>query len=95
MIALVNIAPAPTNRHRGSGHSQPRDPLGPFLYQLRINTAVVTTFTHTRQDPIWTCLRRAADAAEQAAQTAAQPAPPAFPHLIPTLTHDIDLDTDT
>ena len=64
MIAIVNLGPAPGNRRRWSAHDQPRDPLGPYLYQIRINERVVTTFTHTRGDSLATCLRAAADAAE-------------------------------
>ncbi len=66
MIAIVNLGPAPGNRRRGSAKDQPKDPLGPHTYQLRINHQVITTFTHTRGDSLATCLRKAADAAEQA-----------------------------
>ncbi len=66
MIAIVNIGPAPGNRRRGSARNQPKDPLGPHLYQLRINHQVVAAFTHSRGDSLSTCLRLAADAAEQA-----------------------------
>ncbi len=66
MIAIVNIGPAPGNRRRGSAKDQPKDPLGPHLYQLRINSAVVAAFTHSRGESLATCLRLAADAAERA-----------------------------
>lgn len=66
MIAIVNIGPAPGNRRRGSAKDQPQDPLGPHLYQLRINSHVVAAFTHSRGEALSTCLRRAADAAENA-----------------------------
>jgi hypothetical protein len=64
MIAIVNLGPAPGNRRRGSAKDQPKDPLGPHTYQLRINHQVITTFTHRRGDSLATCLRAAADAAE-------------------------------
>ncbi len=68
MIAIVNIGPAPGNRKRGSGSArqQPQDPLGPHLYQVRINERVVTVFTHVRADSLETCLRQAADAVQKA-----------------------------
>lgn len=65
MIAIVNIGPAPGNKRRGSARHQPKDPLGPHLYQLRINHHVVTTFTHSRGDSLGDCLRLAAAAADK------------------------------
>lgn len=36
------------------------------LYEVRINRDVITTFRHFRSDGLGTCLRKAADAAEDA-----------------------------
>lgn len=66
MIAIVNIGPAPGNKRRGSAKGQPKDPLGPHLYQVRINTHVEACFTHARGESLATCLRLAAAAVEQA-----------------------------
>lgn len=66
MIAIVNIGPAPGNKRRGSARHLPKDPLGPHLYQVRINSHVEASFTHSRGDSLATCLRLAADAVEQA-----------------------------
>ena len=51
-IIIQNIDPDP--RPEGSHH-----------YQLRINRKVICEFTHNREEPLHTCLRRAADAAER------------------------------
>jgi hypothetical protein len=51
MIAIVNIG-------KNIRHS------GPHKYELRINRAIITEFTHNRERPLWECLRKAADAAE-------------------------------
>ena len=61
MIAIINIGPAPGNKRRGAP-SQPIDPLGPHLYQVKINAQPKAVFTHTRGDSLETCLRKAADA---------------------------------
>lgn len=65
MIAIVNIGPAPGNKRRGSARHLPKDPIGPHLYQIRINSTVVTTFTHTRGASLGDCLRLAAAAADK------------------------------
>lgn len=66
MIAIVNIGPAPGNKRRGA-KDQPRDPLGPHLYQLKINAGPpLAVFTHARGDSLSTCLRQAADAYDAA-----------------------------
>lgn len=41
-------------------------PTGEHSYELRINREVITGFTHTREEGLATCLRRAADAADAA-----------------------------
>lgn len=66
MIAIVNIGPTPGNQRRGKTKRLPKDTLGPHRYELRINSELVTTFTHTRGDSLATCLRKAAEAAEWA-----------------------------
>ena len=55
MIAIVNISPN-------------ADPVGEATYELRINRAVITTFTHNRSQGLGECLRRAGEAADRAAQ---------------------------
>lgn len=65
MIAIVNIGPAPGNKRRGNARRQAKDPLGPHLYQIRINHHVVTTFTHSRGASLGDCLRLAATAADK------------------------------
>lgn len=67
MIAIVNLGPAPGNKRRGCAKDQPRDPLGPHLYQIKINSGPpLAVFTHSRGDSLSTCLRKAADACEAA-----------------------------
>lgn len=61
MIAIVNLGPAPGNKHRDG---TAKDPLGPHLYQVKINAVPKAVFTHTRQDSLATCLRKAAAACE-------------------------------
>lgn len=83
MIAIVNLGPAPGNKQRGV-HNQAREPLGPHLYQVKINSTVKAVFTHTRGDSLATCLRKAADAYEAAHaadlhRLIAAAAEPAFP----------------
>lgn len=51
MIAIVNVDPNPRVD-------------GPHLYELRINSKVITTFVHDRADPLHKCLERAARAAK-------------------------------
>lgn len=62
MIAIVNVGPAPGNCSR----RRAIDPLGPHLYELRINAQPVARFEHRRGDDLTTCLQHAATAAQQA-----------------------------
>ena len=47
MISIVNV-------------SKELTVTGPHEYELRINSNVICTFTHNREDSLSTCLRRAA-----------------------------------
>lgn len=69
MIAILNLGPAPGNRRRGSP-SQPLNPLGLYLYQIKINHQPVAMFTHTRSETLHTCLLKAAAAALQSSDLA-------------------------
>ena len=40
-------------------------PFGQHEYEVRINTQVITTFTHKREEGLTVCLRKAAAAAER------------------------------
>ena len=62
MIAILNLGPAPGNKRRGC-RTQAIDPLGPHVYQIKINHQPVTTFIHTRSETLHTCLIKAAAAA--------------------------------
>lgn len=53
MIAIVNITPE-------------NKPFGENNYELRINSEVITTFNHNREDGLAVCLKKASIAAEQA-----------------------------
>jgi len=66
MIAIVNLGPAPGNKCKRDGATQAKDPLGPHLYQVKINHQPKAVFTHNRGESLATCLRKAADACESA-----------------------------
>lgn len=51
MIAIVNVDPNP----RKSGE---------HVYEIRINSKVITTFTHEREEPLHVCLEKASQAAK-------------------------------
>lgn len=49
MIAIVNV-------------SKRLRPKGKHKYEVRINKEVIATFEHDREDKLYTCLQKAADA---------------------------------
>lgn len=53
MIAIVNVSKDP-------------QPFGEHTYELRINRKVIATFTHNREETLYTCLTKAAKAARKA-----------------------------
>lgn len=53
MIAIVNVGPLTNDKE------------GLHNYEVRINSKVITTFTHIRRDGLATCLRKAAVAVEE------------------------------
>ena len=53
MIAIVNVSPTTTRS-------------GPHVYELRINSLVLTRFVHKREESLAICLRRAATAVDDA-----------------------------
>ncbi len=53
MISIVNVSPTAKRS-------------GPHVYELRINSLVITRFVHNREESLAICLRRAATAVDDA-----------------------------